>query len=141
MDNHFFKTLEPLSAGSSLNCSDVIEGLRFNDQGLIPVIAQQHDTHEVLMMAWMNKASLEETLATSQMCYWSRSRQALWRKGESSGHRQTLRELRIDCDGDTLLCQVDQQGPACHTNRKHCFYLQVVDAKHVIVTDDPIDTP
>lgn len=99
--------------------------LLFNADGLIPAIAQQHDTGEVLMMAWMNRASIAETLATGQVCYWSRSRQAFWRKGESSGHVQRLTELRYDCDGDTILLLVDQTGAACHTNRRNCFYRAV----------------
>ena len=90
--------------------------------GLIPAIAQQHDTGEVLMMAWMNEESLAETLATGRVCYYSRSRKALWRKGETSGQVQMLVDLRLDCDGDTILLLVDQQGVACHTGRRNCFY-------------------
>ena len=90
--------------------------------GLIPAIAQQHDTGEVLMMAWMNAESLAETLTTGRVCYYSRSRKALWRKGETSGQVQTLVDLRLDGDGDTLLLLVDQQGVACHTGRRNCFY-------------------
>ena len=101
------------------------QALRFGADGLIPAVAQQHDTGDVLMVAWMNRSALEETLATGRVCYWSRSRQALWRKGESSGQVQRLVELRIDCDGDTLLLQVDQQGVACHTGRRSCFYRAV----------------
>ncbi|MBV9758456.1 MAG: phosphoribosyl-AMP cyclohydrolase [Alphaproteobacteria bacterium] len=101
--------------------------LRFDDAGLIPAIAQQHDTGEVLMLAWMNRAALEETLATGQVCYFSRSRGALWRKGERSGQTQRLVELRIDCDGDTLLLLVDQTGVACHTGRRSCFFRAVRD--------------
>ncbi len=101
--------------------------LLFNADGLIPAVAQQHDTGEVLMMAWMNRASIAETLQTGQVCYWSRSRQAFWRKGESSGHTQRLHELRYDCDGDTILLLVDQTGAACHTNRRSCFYRAVRD--------------
>ncbi len=103
--------------------------LLYNADGLIPAIAQQHDTGEVLMMAWMNRASIAETLATGQVCYWSRSRQSFWRKGESSGHVQRLHELRYDCDGDTILLLVDQKGPACHTNRRSCFYRAVRDGR------------
>jgi len=99
--------------------------LLFNADGLIPAVAQQHDTGEVLMMAWMNRASIAETLQTGQVCYWSRSRQAFWRKGESSGHVQRLHEMRYDCDGDTILLLVDQTGAACHTNRRSCFYRAV----------------
>jgi phosphoribosyl-AMP cyclohydrolase len=90
--------------------------------GLIPAIAQQHDTGEVLMMAWMNAESLAETLATGRVCYYSRSRKALWRKGDTSGQVQMLVDLRLDCDGDTILLLVDQQGVACHTGRRNCFY-------------------
>ncbi|GLR67397.1 phosphoribosyl-AMP cyclohydrolase [Acidocella aquatica] len=97
--------------------------LTFDANGLIPAIAQQHDTGEVLMMAWMNRDSIEETLKTGQVCYWSRSRRKLWRKGESSGQEQRLVELRLDCDGDTLLLLVDQKGVACHTGRRNCFFL------------------
>ena len=96
--------------------------LRFDGAGLVPAIAQQHDTGEILMMAWMNRESIAESLATGQVCYWSRSRQALWRKGESSGQVQRLVDLRVDCDGDTLLLLVDQTGVACHTGRRSCFY-------------------
>lgn len=96
--------------------------IAFDADGLVPAIAQQHDTGEVLMMAWMNREAVQETLNTGRVCYWSRSRRALWRKGESSGQIQRLVELRIDCDGDTLLLRVDQQGVACHTGRRSCFY-------------------
>jgi len=99
-----------------------LELVRFNVDKLVPVIAQQYDTGEVLMMGWMNQTAIEETLATGWVCYWSRSRGKYWRKGESSGQIQTLRELRIDCDGDTLLALVDQTGAACHTGQRSCFY-------------------
>ena len=100
----------------------LIDQIRFDARGLVPAIAQQAGTGEVLMMAWMNREAVLETLATGRVCYWSRSRQSLWRKGETSGHVQHLVELRVDCDGDTLLLVVDQRGPACHTNRQSCFY-------------------
>ena len=100
----------------------MLDEIRFDAAGLVPVIAQQHDSGEILMMAWMNRDAIAETLQTGRVCYWSRSRQALWRKGETSGQVQTLRELRIDCDGDTLLLLVDQTGVACHTGRRSCFY-------------------
>lgn len=100
----------------------VLSVLRFDSAGLIPAIAQQHDTGEVLMMAWMNREAVQETLATGRVCYFSRSRGRLWRKGESSGQIQRLHELRVDCDGDTVLLLVDQQGVACHTGRRSCFY-------------------
>jgi len=114
-----------------------IDTLTYNADGLIPAIAQQHDTGEVLMMAWMNAASIRETLETGQVCYWSRSRQTYWRKGESSGHRQKLRELSYDCDADTILLQVEQTGPACHTNRRSCFYLAFRDGK-IVETMQPM---
>jgi phosphoribosyl-AMP cyclohydrolase len=98
---------------------------RFNADGLIACIAQQHDTGEVLMMAWMNEDALRETLATGRVCYWSRSRGKLWRKGESSGQEQHLKDLRLDCDGDTVLALVDQTGVACHTGRRNCFFKAV----------------
>lgn len=99
--------------------------LKFDAQGLIPAIAQDHATSEVLMMAWMNAESVARTLETGQVTYWSRSRQAFWAKGETSGHVQRLVELRVDCDRDCLLLLVDQTGPACHTNRRSCFYTAV----------------
>jgi phosphoribosyl-AMP cyclohydrolase len=89
--------------------------------GLVPTIVQQHDTGEVLMMAWMNDAALHRTLSTGQATYWSRRRQAMWVKGETSGHRQAVRSVALDCDGDTLLVRVDQSGPACHTGTRTCF--------------------
>ena len=102
--------------------SPVLAAIRFDADGLVPAIAQQHDTGEVLMMAWMNAEAVTETLTTGRVCYFSRSRQALWRKGETSGQAQHLKELRVDCDGDTLLLLVDQEGVACHTGRRSCFY-------------------
>ncbi|MEO1329103.1 MAG: phosphoribosyl-AMP cyclohydrolase [Pseudomonadota bacterium] len=108
--------------------------LRYNADGLIPAIAQQHDTGEVLMLAWMNRASIERTLAEGRVVYWSRSRQAFWAKGETSGHVQRLVELRYDCDQDALLLLVDQTGPACHTLRRSCFYTAVRDGRSVELT-------
>ncbi len=98
------------------------QAVTFDAAGLVPAIAQQHDSGETLMLAWMNREALAETLATGRVCYWSRSRQALWRKGERSGQVQRLVELRVDCDGDTLLLRVAQTGVACHTGRRSCFY-------------------
>jgi len=110
--------------------------LNFNADGLIPAIAQSHDTNEVLMMAWMNKEAVLETLTTGRVCYFSRSRGKLWRKGESSGQIQTLKNFRIDCDADTILMKVDQVGVACHTGRRSCFYEEVAkDGTTKIVTD------
>ena len=105
----------------------VLAAIQFDAQGLVPAIAQQHDTGEVLMLAWMNREAVTETLATGQVCYFSRSRGKLWRKGETSGQVQHLRELRIDCDGDTLLLLVEQEGVACHTGRRSCFFRAVRD--------------
>ena len=102
--------------------SPLLDAIAFDANGLVPAIAQQHDTGEVLMMAWMNAESLRETLRTGQVCYFSRSRGALWRKGETSGQIQRLQELRVDCDGDTVLLLVDQTGVACHTGRRSCFF-------------------
>jgi phosphoribosyl-AMP cyclohydrolase len=99
-----------------------LDKIEFNADGLVTAIAQQHDTGEVLMLAWMNRESVAETLRTGQVCYFSRSRQKLWRKGESSGQVQKLVEMRVDCDGDALLLLVDQTGVACHTGRRSCFY-------------------
>ena len=101
--------------------SPLSKTLQFTADGLIPAIAQQFDTGEVLMMAWMNKDSLTETLATGRVCYWSRSRRTFWRKGDTSGHIQKLVELRYDCDADTILVLVDQTGAACHEGSRTCF--------------------
>lgn len=116
----------------------LLDDIRFDAQGLIPAIAQQHDTGEVLMMAWMNRDSIAETLATGRVCYWSRSRGALWRKGESSGQVQELVEMRVDCDADTLLVLVDQTGVACHTGRRTCFYRSVQDGELVTISDPQV---
>jgi phosphoribosyl-AMP cyclohydrolase len=113
--------------------------IAFDGDGLVPAIAQQYDTGEVLMMAWMNADAVRETLATGAACYWSRSRAALWRKGESSSQTQALKELRIDCDGDTLLLQVDQKGVACHTGRRTCFFTAVRDDGLVEVSPVEVD--
>jgi len=109
----------------------LLAAITWNAAGLVPAVAQQHDTGEVLMTAWMNREALAETLATGRVCYWSRSRARLWRKGESSGQVQRLVELRVDCDGDTLLLLVDQQGVACHTGRRNCFFRAWRDGKLV----------
>ena len=100
----------------------ILDHARFDRDGLIAAIAQQHDSNEVLMLAWMNREALDETLRTGRVCYWSRSRNRLWRKGESSGQTQRLVSLRLDCDGDAVLLLVDQQGVACHTGRRSCFF-------------------
>jgi phosphoribosyl-AMP cyclohydrolase len=100
----------------------ILTQIAFDEHGLVPAIAQQHDSGEVLMLAWMNHDAVAATLATGWVCYWSRSRRRLWRKGESSGQTQRLVELRLDCDGDALLVLVDQTGVACHTGRRDCFF-------------------
>lgn len=103
--------------------------LKFDDRGLLPVIAQQHDTGKVLMLAWMNADAVARTLETGRVTYWSRSRSEFWIKGETSGHTQRLVDMRIDCDGDCILVLVDQIGPACHTNRLSCFFTSVIDGR------------
>jgi phosphoribosyl-AMP cyclohydrolase len=103
------------------------QSLTYDDKGLIPAIAQDHATGTVLMVAWMNAEAVARTLETGRVTYWSRSRQAFWVKGETSGHVQTLVDFRVDCDRDCLLLLVDQKGPACHTNRRTCFYTAVRD--------------
>jgi len=105
--------------------------LTYNAQGLIPAIAQQHDSGQVLMLAWMNAESIVETLKQGRVVYWSRSRGEFWRKGDTSGHVQELVEMRFDCDQDCLLLMVDQTGPACHTGRRSCFYSAIQDEKVV----------
>ena len=109
--------------------------LKYDAQGLIPCIAQDHATGEVLMLAWMNAAAVARTLETGRVTYWSRSRGAFWIKGETSGHHQRLVELRLDCDRDCLLALVEQEGPACHTNRRSCFYTAVRQGGEVILTE------
>lgn len=107
------------------------DSLKYDPNGLIPVIAQDHASGEVLMMAWMNAAAVAKTLETGRMTYWSRSRQSFWAKGETSGHVQTLVELRVDCDRDCILALVEQVGPACHTNRRSCFFTAIRDGAEV----------
>ncbi len=116
-----------------------LAAIAFDQQGLVPAIAQQHDTGEVLMVAWMNRAAVTESLASGRVCYWSRSRQQLWRKGETSGQTQSLIELRIDCDGDVVLLLVDQLGVACHTGRRNCFYRAVRDGELVTIAEVEVD--
>jgi phosphoribosyl-AMP cyclohydrolase len=117
----------------------LLAALRFDADGLVPCIAQQHDTGEVLMMAWMNAEAVAETLATGRVCYFSRSRNALWRKGETSGQRQLLKELRLDCDGDALLALVEQTGVACHTGRRSCFFRAIREGELVEIAAPEVD--
>jgi phosphoribosyl-AMP cyclohydrolase len=105
--------------------------LVFNTDGLVPAIAQDADTGEVLMLAWMSAESIARTLETKRVTYWSRSRNAFWVKGDTSGNVQTLVDMRLDCDRDCLLLQVIQEGPACHTSRRSCFYTSVTDGNEV----------
>ncbi|MBZ5487866.1 phosphoribosyl-AMP cyclohydrolase [Halomonas aquamarina] len=136
-----FKALESATPDDTLpGMSALLEAVHFNADGLLPAIAQQHDTKEVLMMAWMNREALEETLATQRVCYYSRSRKTLWRKGESSGQQQHLKAAALDCDGDTLLLQVEQTGPACHTGRRSCFYLSLT-GEQAHVNSKPLIDP
>ena len=133
MNRVFFQNLEHAACNHTLPLTTLIDELAFNEQGLVPVIAQDADSSEVLMLAWMNKVSLEQTLATGRMTYWSRSRHELWIKGATSGNYQQLQSLRVDCDGDALLCRIIQQGAACHTARKSCFYIEANPANHSAV--------
>ena len=135
-----FKRLESAATGDSVPLAQALGELPWNADGLLPAIAQQFDSGEVLMLAWMNQESLAETLDTGRVCYWSRSRRALWRKGETSGQVQSLKELRFDCDGDTILVKVDQTGPACHTGRRDCFY-NLVDGDRLVVDKEVLLDP
>ncbi|VAW47499.1 Phosphoribosyl-AMP cyclohydrolase [hydrothermal vent metagenome] len=134
-----FKQLEQAKQGDCFDWQALKSQIKLDENGLIPAIAQQFDTKEVLMMAWMNLQSIEETLKTGRVCYWSRSRQNYWRKGEASGQIQLLKSLAFDCDGDTILLTVDQTGPACHTGRRSCFYSQVKGDKLEITSAPLID--
>ena len=119
----------------------LLQEINWNEQGLIPAIAQDWQSGDVLMLAWMNREALELTAQEGRAIYWSRSRQALWRKGEESGHVQQLKELRIDCDADTVLMKVEQVGGiACHTGRRNCFYRKL-DGHQWLSTDDVIKSP
>jgi len=117
----------------------LLDQLTFNNEGLIPAIAQQFDSGEVLMLAWMSPESIEATLKEKRVVYWSRSRRKLWRKGETSGHVQTLMEFRWDCDNDAILLQVDQSGVACHTGRRNCFFNSVRDGNITTISIVDVD--
>ena len=122
----------------SNSADTAISAIKFNADGLVPAIAQCHLTGQVLMMAWQNEAAVRETFASGRACYYSRSRQELWRKGETSGHFQTLVDYRIDCDGDTVLMLVEQAGAACHTMRPDCFFTAIRDGEAVELSE-PIE--
>ncbi len=113
----------------------LISQVKFNEQGLVPAVAQCCESQEILMMAWMNEESLRQTLLNGEVCYWSRSRQSLWRKGETSGHTQSLKELRLDCDGDTILLRVSQKGSACHTGARTCFFRLYDEGGDIFVSE------
>ena len=129
----FFSSLEAAAESSEHDLRTALAALQFNDAGLVPAIAQDADSGEVLMLAWMNEAALSATLESGRVTYYSRSRDELWRKGDTSGHIQQLERMQIDCDGDALLLQVKQTGPACHTNRRSCFYLHVDQTSNCVI--------
>lgn len=139
MHNDFFYGLEAAEQGTVIDAGTLLAQLVFNEQGLIPVVTQCAAHGDVLMLAWMNAEAVQQTLMTGRVTYWSRSRQQFWVKGESSGHTQALVELRVDCDGDTLLCRVNQTGPACHTGRDSCFYFSTAggDAPFSVIASRP----
>ena len=128
-----------MSAPSPSAAAALLPTLKFDRDGLVAAVAQQHDTGEVLMLAWMNREAVEETLATGQVTYYSRSRGKLWRKGETSGQAQRLVELRVDCDGDALLLRVDQTGAACHTGTRSCFFRAVRSGKLERIAEPIVD--
>jgi len=128
-----------MSAPSPSAVAALLPNLRFDRDGLVAAVAQQHDTGDVLMLAWMNREAVEATLATGQVTYYSRSRGKLWRKGESSGQTQRLVELRVDCDGDALLLLVDQTGAACHTGTRSCFFRAVRGGKLERIAEPIVD--
>ena len=137
MKRSYFIALEKHDKNVSLSLPSVIDQLDFNEQGLIPVITQDTTSKDVLMFAWMNRQALERTLSTKCMTYWSRSRKRLWMKGETSGHTQILVSMAFDCDGDAILCLVEQSGAACHTGRPDCFYLEVdPERARVLISGD-----
>ncbi|WP_130804886.1 phosphoribosyl-AMP cyclohydrolase [Acinetobacter ihumii] len=135
VSHSIFLDMEQGDLGQEYLVHTVLESIPWNQEGLIAAIAQDAQSKEVLMLAWVNREALMETLSTRRVCYWSRSRQQLWRKGESSGHIQTLIEARLDCDGDALLLLVQQQGPACHTHRPNCFYIGLDTEQATILTE------
>ena len=119
--------------------ADLLANIAFDRDGLVVAVAQQHDSGEVLMVAWMNRTAVERTMETGEVHYWSRSRMKLWRKGETSGQTQRLIELRVDCDGDTLLLLVDQTGVACHTGRRTCFFRAVRQGRLDTIAEVAVD--
>ena len=130
------KSLEGSPKGTEVDLTAFLDNVRFNESGLIAAIAQDSTSQQVLMLAWMDRRAIEETLRDGTVTYYSRSRQAYWKKGETSGHTQRLVNMSFDCDGDAVLLRVEQTGKACHTFREHCFYLEV-QGDNVVVTADP----
>ena len=126
------KALETSPNGTRLDLAEFLDVVKFNDQGLVPAIAQDSTSGTVLMLAWMNRDAIDQTLASGLVTYYSRSRQSLWQKGETSGNTQRLVDMQFDCDADAILMLVEQTGPACHTNRPNCFYLRVKDGQVVV---------
>jgi phosphoribosyl-AMP cyclohydrolase len=126
------KALEISQNGTRVDLAEFLGAVKFNDQGLVPAIAQDSTSGTVLMLAWMNRDAIDQTLASGLVTYFSRSRQRLWQKGETSGNTQRLVGMQFDCDADAILIKVDQTGPACHTNRPNCFYLRVEDGQVVV---------
>ncbi len=130
--NDLLKRLEGQDLNARVALDDVLDALPYNAQNLIAAIAQDANTKAVLMLGWMDRTAIERTITEGYACYYSRSRQSYWRKGETSGHLQKVAGMYFDCDGDALLVQVEQVGPACHTNRPTCFYLRLEGAEVVI---------
>ena len=126
------KALEASPNGTRLDLAEFLDAVNFDDQGLVPAIAQDSISGTVLMLAWMNRDAIDQTLASGLVTYYSRSRQSLWQKGETSGNTQRLVDMQFDCDADAILMLVEQTGPACHTNRPNCFYLRVEDGQVVV---------
>lgn len=137
MKRAYFETLEQAGNNTSFKLTEIVDQLAFDEQGLLPAITQDANSKDILMFAWMNKEALAQTLSTKRVTYWSRSRKQLWVKGETSGHTQQLVSMAFDCDGDAILCQVDQSGAACHTGRSDCFYLKVdIEQGRVLIHGD-----
>lgn len=137
MHNSFFQSIENHPDQTQVYLDSLLANLAFNKDGLIPVITQDATSKDVLMLAWMNKSAIKQTLETRRMTYWSRSRQNFWIKGETSGHTQELVSMSVDCDGDAILCFVNQLGAACHTGRNSCFYLKIDnDQQQAIIQGD-----
>lgn len=136
--NGLVKQLETAESGTRVPTKELVEALGWTADGLIAVVVQDEGNHDLLMVAWMNKQALETTLASGQMHYWSRSRQAIWRKGESSGQTQQLVRLRTDCDADALVAEVKQTGVACHTGRHSCFYIEIGATESTVLCNPEI---